>query len=152
MIKGGSQMDEKKDVYRKIREARRKKGLTVNKLAAKMGENHQKVGRIERGCHKLTIDYLIKASKALDTPLETFLSQEFSKNDSDQHHQTAQIPIINKIVVLIEENNERLPSSLSAIQKGKLASKLYELVKKFPESYQQIFLDAFFEGFFVIYS
>ena len=66
------------DIYAKIRETRRARGLTVNELAEEIGENHQKVGRIERGKRSLTIDYLLKLSKALDTPLENFLNEENS--------------------------------------------------------------------------
>ena len=40
-------MDKKKNTYHKLRELQHPRGLTVNKLADKMGENQQKVGRIE---------------------------------------------------------------------------------------------------------
>ena len=70
---------EEKSIYSKIRDIRQAKGLTVNHLAEKIGEDYQKVGRIERGQRSLTIDYLMKVSKALEIPVEDFFSQKKSR-------------------------------------------------------------------------
>jgi transcriptional regulator with XRE-family HTH domain len=136
-------MDEK-DIYSKIREARRARGLTVNELAKNMGEDHQKVGRIERGKRSLTIDYLMKVSKALDTPLEKFISED----QGEKSNRTEPANVLNKIILLVEENNSRLAKPLDAKNKANLISKAYELALKFPPAQQQLFLDSFLEGFF----
>ncbi len=126
---------EEKNIYAKIRDIRQARGLTVNTLADKMGEDHQKVGRIERGKRSLTIDYLMKVSKALDTPLEDFFSEEKTQEPI--------LDLLNEIVILVEEKCH-LP--LDAKSKGKLISKIYELTLKFPKVQQQMFLESFFEG------
>ncbi len=125
---------EEKNIYTKIRDIRQARGLTVNNLAEKIGEDHQKVGRIERGKRSLTIDYLLKVSKALDTPVETF----FEQAPSNEKH----IDLLNEIVILVEE--KQLP--LDPKSKGKFVSKIYELALKFPKDQQKMFLDSFFEG------
>lgn len=125
---------EEKNIYAKIRDIRQARGLTVNSLAEKIGEDHQKVGRIERGKRSLTIDYLLKVSKALNTPVEEFFSRE---NSSE-----AQIDLLNEIVILVEEHQ----LSLDPKSKGKFISKIYELSLKFPKDQQKLFLTSFFEG------
>jgi len=124
---------EEKSIYSKIRDIRQAKGLSVNSLAEKIGEDHQKVGRIERGKRSLTIDYLLKVSKALETPVETFFTEERQKEDLD---------LLNEIVIHFEEAG----ISLDPKSKGKCISKLYELAAKFPKSEQRLFLESFFEG------
>lgn len=125
---------EEKNIYTKIRDIRQARGLTVNNLAEKIGEDHQKVGRIERGKRSLTIDYLLKVSKALETPVESFFEQAHS---NEKH-----IDLLNEIVILVEE--KQLP--LDPKSKGKFVSKIYELALKFPKNEQKMFLDSFFEG------
>ena len=123
---------EEKNIYSKIRNIRQAKGITVNTLAEKIGEDHQKVGRIERGKRRLTIDYLLKVSKALDTPLEDFFSEEnASKPPSD---------LLSEIITIVDEQQ------LQSKSKGKFISKLYELASKFPKEQQRLFLKSFFEG------
>lgn len=134
-----------KDIYSKIREARQARGLTVNELAKNIGEDHQKVGRIERGKRSLTIDYLMKVSKALDTPLESFLKKDASSETEPSH-------LLNKVVIAVEESNARLARPLDAKDKANLISKGYELALKFPPAQQQLFLDSFLEGFFAMRS
>jgi len=137
---------EEKNIYTKIRNIRQAKKLTVNNLAEKMGEDHQKVGRIERGKRSLTIDYLVKISKALDTPIEEFLSVNENKNSIDVSQSTNSLDILHDIIILVEENIKNFPSPLEAKSKGKFISKIYELTLKFPAPLQPLFLTSFFEG------
>lgn len=132
---------EEKNIYSKIRDIRQSKGLTVNNLADKIGEDYQKVGRIERGQRSLTIDYLMKVSKALEIPVEDF----FSENDSGYNKGNV-LDLLNEVVIFVEENSSRLPFKLDAKSKGKFISKIYELALKFPSAQQRLFLKAFFEG------
>lgn len=132
---------EENNIYTKIRDIRQAKGLTVNNLAEKIGEDHQKVGRIERGQRALTIDYLMKVSKALEIPVEDFFSQKNSGNNKD-----SALDLLNEIVIFVEENSSCLPFKLDAKSKGKFISKIYELALKFPEAQQCLFLKSFFEG------
>jgi transcriptional regulator with XRE-family HTH domain len=137
---------EDKDIYSKIRDIRQARGLTVNTLAQKIGEDHQKVGRIERGKRSLTIDYLMKVSKALDTPLEEF----FTKSNKEIDPPANSMDLLNEVIISVEETNSRLSTPLDPKSKGKLISKIYELTLKFPEAQQRLFLDSFLEGFLAL--
>lgn len=137
-------MDDK-NIYAKIRDIRQAKGLTVNRLAEKIGEDYQKVGRVERGKRRITIDYLMKVSKALDTPLEDFLSRDKSNKNQAAKQAANSLDLLNEIVILVEENSD-LPFPLDAKSKGRFVSKIYELALKFPEKEQRQFLNSFFEG------
>ncbi len=139
-------MDEK-NIYSKLREVRRSRGLTVSKLAEKMREDHQKVGRIERGRRSLTLDYLMKVSKALDVRPESFLEEK--ETDHKEDPQNASL-LLNDIVVLVEEKNSQLQPPLDAKQKGTLVSKLYEQASKFPAEQQRQFLESFLETFYAV--
>ena len=129
-----------KNICEKLRELRRTRGLTVDTLAKKMGENSQKVGRIERGTRSITFDYLLKVSKALDAPIEAFL-EDASTEGSQQKSSTSNI--LNQIVIIIEEFSQK--NNLSPTKKAFLVSKLYELALKFPESSRPIFLESALE-------
>ncbi|MDN3506020.1 MAG: helix-turn-helix transcriptional regulator [Simkaniaceae bacterium] len=135
------------DIYEKIRSARRSRGLTVNELAQEIGEDHQKVGRIERGKRSLTIDYLLKVSKALDTPIDTLINEEGDTNSSQNSPD-----LLNEIVILVEEKNALAPTPLSARHKGKIISKTNEAASKLPPSLQKLFIESLLENLFQLYS
>jgi len=125
---------------RKLRELRKSRGLTVDTLAAKMGENSQKVGRVERGTRNLTIDYLVKVSNALETPLSSLLDQE--KNESP-------VPsdLLGMIVLWAEENCKVFIKDHDPKKKAYMISKIFEIVSCIPSSHQEIFLTSLLEGY-----
>ena len=88
----------------------------------------------------------MKISKALDTPLEDFLFRENQKGKNGEKMPVNSLDLLNEIVILVEENKSYFPFTLDTKNKGKLITKLYELVLKFPESEQRLFLSSFFEG------
>lgn len=61
---------EKKNYIRFIRELR---GLSQASLADKMGISQSQVDRLEKGQRKLTVDWVIKFSEALDTSFDSIL-------------------------------------------------------------------------------
>jgi transcriptional regulator with XRE-family HTH domain len=135
--------EENKNIHTKLRELRRARGLTVNTLAEKMGENHQKVGRIERGRRSLTVDYLVKISKALGTPMESLFVEEEKEKKQSSKTSAPSHDILNSIIVLVEEYcNHR---QLSSQQKAKMISKLFELTLNIPPEHQNLFLDSLAE-------
>jgi transcriptional regulator with XRE-family HTH domain len=140
------------DIYSKLRELRRSRGLTVHKLAEQISENHQKIGRIERGQRSLTIDYLMKVAKALQTPIDTLLNREQAhheqKNNSPQLEQTT-VSSLNAIVLFIENNQNRIPFCTPQ-KKGMLISKIYECVLQFPEAQHQLFLESLFKSYLLL--
>jgi transcriptional regulator with XRE-family HTH domain len=122
---------EDKQIYEKLREFRRARGISVDQLAKEMGENSQKVGRIERGQRSLTVDYLLKVSKALSTPLENFLDKQDSE-DAVESSNSFDSNILNNLVVLIEDVSHKLPMEYTSQQKAKMISDLYEMILKLP--------------------
>jgi transcriptional regulator with XRE-family HTH domain len=136
-----------KNIYEKIRSARRSRGLTVNELAQEIGEDHQKVGRIERGKRSLTIDYLLKVSKALDTPIDTLINKEVGppppQNSPD---------LLNEIVILVEEKSVLLPTPIGAKQKAQIISKTNEAASKLAPHLQKLFIESLLETLFQLYS
>lgn len=126
----------------KLKELRRARGLTVDTLAKKMGENSQKVGRIERGVRSITFDYLVKVSKALETtPIELFLEE--SKKEEVGGGSSASSNILKNIVIQVEEYCQKF--SIKTDKKAKIISKIYELTLKFPKENQKKFLDSLIE-------
>lgn len=132
------QKEEDRNISAKLRELRRIRGLSVDSLAKKMGENSQKVGRIERGARSITLDYLVKVSKALEAPLESFLVEN-EENESAACHSD----LLSRIVVLVEEHCLNFPMKSS--KKALMISKIYELTLRFPEENQKMFMDSMFE-------
>lgn len=123
------------EIYKKLRDYRRARGISVDQLAKEMGEKSQKVGRIERGQRSLTVDYLLKVSKALATPIETILEHETpaaAPNSFDSN-------ILNDVVVLVEEIAHKLPIDYTSQQKAKMISKIYENLLKLPQEQQPLF-------------
>lgn len=129
----------------KLKELRRARGLTVNKLAEKMGENSQKVGRIERGNSNLTIDYLLKVSKALKTPLDAIFSNEFELENVKENPHEMTPAVLNEIVLFIEMNQKSLIPNGDPQKKALLITKIYQAYLNFPEKYQGNFIKSLFE-------
>jgi len=135
---------ENKNIYSKLRELRRARGLTVNTLAKKMGENYQKVGRIERGTRSLTVDYLMKVARALETPMETLLSEDKKEENQGNKGATPSSDVLNNIIEFVEEYAEVV--RLNPKQKAKLISQFYQQALKFPPAEQSLFLSSLFES------
>jgi hypothetical protein len=91
----------------------------------------------------LTVDYLVKASKALNTPIESILRDE---KKSENGSYLLQSNTLNEIVVHMENSL----SHLTGEQKGKLISLIYAQALKFPENSQTLFIDAIFSTIQVI--
>lgn len=134
-------IEENRNISVKLKELRRARGLTVDNLAKKMGENSQKVGRIERGARSITFDYLVKVSKALETPVESFLEED--KRGEVREFSTSDSNILNNIVIQVENSCKKFP--IKADKKAKIISKIYELSLKFPEEHKKQFINSLIE-------
>lgn len=121
-------MDDRQ-IYEKLRKFRRARGISLGQLAKEMGENSQMVGRVERGQRSLTVDYLLKVSKALSMPIETLLEDSAT---AEGFTQSLDSNILNAVVVLVDEMMPLLSPQGSSQQKGKLVSQIYELILKLP--------------------
>ncbi|MGA8164737.1 MAG: helix-turn-helix transcriptional regulator [Waddliaceae bacterium] len=129
------------DISSKLRELRRARGLTVDTLAKKMGENSQKIGRIERGTRSITFDYLVKASRALETPVESFFGKDNREEEGESPVSNSNI--LNYIIVRVEEYHQKSPIEVG--KKALIISKIYELALKFPTNNRKIFIDSLIE-------
>ncbi len=127
----------KENISAKLRELRKNRGLTINMLAEKMGEDHQKVARVERGERVITLDYLKKFSQALHAPIESIIHGE--KKEALKKEKPS---FLREIVNFFEELNS---PSLKAKQKTDLIPKIYEQMLTFPENVQEKFLTALFD-------
>jgi transcriptional regulator with XRE-family HTH domain len=137
-----NQNEENKNIYKKLREFRRARGLTATTLGEKIGEDPQKIGRIERGARNLTVDYLMKISKALETPLNVLLEDNTAEAKTSEPTPN----ILHEVVMLIEQHLALFPSLLNATQKAEAISKIYEITLKFPKEYQSRFLSSLTEA------
>lgn len=134
-------MQNEATIITKLRELRRARGLTVDTLAKRIGENSQKVGRIERGATNLTFDYLMRVSKALETPIEDFLRED--KKPASSHSSPSNSQLLSKIVIFVEEYAQKNP--LSSRKKAKVISKMHEVAIKFPEELHETIVSSLFE-------
>ena len=129
----------KTDAYSKLRELRKSRGLTVNNLADKIGEDYQKVGRVERGQTSLTVDYLVKLSRGLKVPIDEILGEE--QASEAPKHEDGQA-LLGYIVTAVDE---RLSGVIESRKKGSLVSNIYDLVLKLPEETHQTVVKAIVE-------
>ncbi|MBX7066813.1 MAG: helix-turn-helix domain-containing protein [Parachlamydiales bacterium] len=134
--KKGGRMDEHQ-IYEKLRKFRRARGISVDQLAQEIGENSQKVGRIERGQRSLTVDYLLKISKALSTPIETLLEDREEKTTASEPSSSFDSNVLNAVVLFVEEIAQQ--RGYTSQQKGKMISKFYEIVLQLPSENRYFF-------------
>ncbi len=71
------------EIYKKLKQLRKERGLTLNTLAEKMGADYQQISRIERGKSRLTIDVLMKMAEALEIPLKDIVEGENRPQNED---------------------------------------------------------------------
>lgn len=126
---------EDQSIYKKLRELRRARGLTVDHLAKQIGEDSQKVGRIERGKRSLTVDYLLKISKAFETPVDVLMEEK--KEEMATAEKSA---ILSDVVVFVEQHLKGLISPSEVDKRAHAISKIYELALEFPKEQQKLFL------------
>jgi transcriptional regulator with XRE-family HTH domain len=67
-----------------IRQARKAKGITLDKLAHKVGCSPQCIGQYERGEREPRYVYMVAIAEALDMPVDAFLRPEQMKKDERQ--------------------------------------------------------------------
>lgn len=136
--------EEDKNIYAKLRHLRLARGLTVDDLASKIGEDSQKVGRIERGQRSLTVNYLLKVAKVLETPMEALLEESQKEK---QQIQSEDSDVLNDVIIFVEQHfMNLLPISQDNLtEKARLISKLYSLVSRLPTDQQSLFLSLLTE-------
>lgn len=121
---------DKKNYIRVIRELR---GLSQAALAEKMGISQSQVDRIEKGQRKLTVDWVLKFSEALDTTFGSILegpgpapSKEISPETPEGIDVHATVPSMSSINFFMLESSRYkvpVPRGIQLLErKGKIKS------------------------------
>lgn len=131
-------MDDKQ-IYEKLREFRRARGISVDQLAKEIGENSQKVGRIERGQRSLSVDYLLKVSNALSMPFESLIDNNKREECPSESPASFDSNILNRVVVLVEDVTLKMPIEYTAQEKAKMISNIYEKFLGLPNENRRLF-------------
>ncbi|MDC9615480.1 helix-turn-helix transcriptional regulator [Xenorhabdus khoisanae] len=63
-----------RNVGERIRKQRKKKGVTTQYLAERIGLSQQQVARFEKGINKINVGYLAIIARELNTPISWFFS------------------------------------------------------------------------------
>lgn len=122
------------EVYKKLKQIRKSRGLTLNDLAENVGLDYQQISRIERGKSRLTIDVLMKMAKALDTPLEQLVKSS-SATPSVALKTSAAKPLTTQDILLyilegLESLDKENSLQLTPAKKAALCSLIYSQVNQ----------------------
>lgn len=133
------------EVYKKLKNLRKERGLTLNNLAEKIGSDYQQLSRVERGKSKLCIDMLMKMANALETPITDLIPQSKIQKDLPTRNpepnpffypeETLLAEILEKIEIMVEETKGSLRPALKASLATliyKSALQLYETTNEKP--------------------
>lgn len=116
------------EVYKKLKQLRKERGLTLNNLAENVGLDYQQISRIERGKSRLTIDVLMKMARALNTPVETLIEPSGQKDKESPAKVNSPIPS-QDLLTLSLQGIETLQSDyqfkISPGTKASLATQIY---------------------------
>ena len=129
-------MDDRQ-IYEKLREFSRARGVSVDQLAQEIGENSQKVGRADRGQRSLTVDYLLKVSKTISLPFEALLEDKKGESTPVEESVSFDSHVLNGVVVLVEGFAGKL--EWDSQTKAKMISNIYEILLKLPNENRHLF-------------
>jgi transcriptional regulator with XRE-family HTH domain len=118
------------EIYKKLKQLRKERGLTLNTLAEKIGSDYQQISRIERGKSRLTIDVLMKMAEALDIPIQDIVKTkaEDKKLMPVRQQESDTLPaqeLLSVILEKIETVLQETKATLSPHTKAVLASQVY---------------------------
>jgi transcriptional regulator with XRE-family HTH domain len=154
-----------KEILMRLKDIRRKKGLSLQDIAGKAGVDYQRVGRIERGETKTTVEMLERLAKVLNVPLSEIIGNDDIKEikggnvtieDAAKesvyiipmiYQRLDQLLIDNNITASNQEKVEMATSIYKAIQDIYLTSKDLEgMVQVFFEAFDEIFERVLLSG------
>lgn len=120
------------EIYKKLKQLRKERGLTLNTFAEKIGSDYQQVSRIERGKSKLTIDMLMRMADALETPVGDIVERPLSGEKKIIPLKTLETPtffsqellalILGNLEIMLEKSN----FSITPLTKATLATEIYQ--------------------------
>lgn len=124
------------EIYKKLKQLRKERGLTLNTFAEKIGSDYQQLSRIERGKSKLSFEMLVKMANALETPISELVPQNAPAKEAFSPSTVQPVSffsndllafILEKIEIMVEECS----LSLSPSKKASLASQIYQSAMQF---------------------
>lgn len=127
------------EIYKKLRQLRKERGLTLNTFAEKIGSDYQQLSRIERGKSKLSIDMLMKMANALEAPVSDLMEQTPSETkvitavplSKEASHLFFNEEMLTVILEKLELGIEKSTPPLRAPIKAALASQIYKQALQF---------------------
>ncbi len=124
------------EIYKKLKQLRKERGLTLNTFAEKIGSDYQQLSRIERGKSKLSFEMLVKMANALETPIselvpQTAQAKEEAPTSSFQSASFFSHDLLAFILEKIERMVEECGLSLTPSKKASLASQIYQSAMQF---------------------
>ncbi len=63
------------EVPRRLRDYRRERGLSMRELAERCGTSQQQIDRLEKGHRRITLEWLLKISLALECQLQQLIPE-----------------------------------------------------------------------------
>ena len=103
----------------RIRELRKKAGLSQEKLGDELGCNKSKISKLENGNQELTQNWMVKIARALSKHLDqTILPADLLPTDQTYADQTEQ-ELVNHIRQLNDAGKEEFNSAMFDVIKNK---------------------------------
>lgn len=116
-------------IYKKLKQLRKERGLTLATLADKIGSDYQQLSRIERGKSRLTVDVLMKMANVFDTSIDQLVSGQVSEEPKKTTVEGASGICQDKLGEILEKLDVVLQQkkiAVSAQDKAMLASLIYK--------------------------
>lgn len=113
------------EIYKKLKQLRKERGLTLNTLAEKIGSDYQQISRIERGRSKLSVDLLMKMANALETPVAEIVQNGQKQKVIPSKKDLSSEEILKIVLEKVESAIQETKRQLSPSTKASLVSQIY---------------------------
>ena len=108
----------KKEIAQRLRDARRRRGMTQVELAAKLGTNQTYVSSVERASRGLTVQQLVRLCGALRISPEEILRETKQSKDNGAIGDRRFLRRLQKIDSLSKRQKENLLGTIDAFLKS----------------------------------
>lgn len=87
------------EIGTRVRDLRRRRGLTIEKLSEELNYSHSHMSKAERGVHSYSVDLLIDLAEYFNVSLDFLILGRERTN----HHLKTRLRIVIKELITIEE-------------------------------------------------
>ncbi|MGH9461942.1 MAG: helix-turn-helix domain-containing protein [Vicinamibacteria bacterium] len=108
----------KKEIAQRLRDARRRRGMTQVELAARLGTNQTYVSSVERASRGLTVQQLVRLCRALRISPEEILRETKQSKDNGAISDRRFLRRLQKIDGLSKRQKENLLGTIDAFLKS----------------------------------